>query len=371
MAFRKGFFTSTTWTVNGDGFAVGNNAEGSDFFAKIIGIAVGNGVPYLPSSNLQCTVSSGMNMTVGAGYGFKVDANGGAYMAWETTDATISFTTSASEQTFYISARLDLASNEFTGSKYDKYTTFVAATDLCVAKIVIPANAIAITNAMITDLRGNYTYCGYITDKREELDALIVDLQEQIANIIGGGMPDHASTHAATGDDPIDIDACNGVMYTEQTLSAGEKTQVLSNIGAAAATHKSNHAYGGSDALAASDIGQYGVTALDANGKIASGQENLIYTVHTANLILAAADADHKLHRMSGAGLTVTINSGVFPVGTIIPFVTLLPTDTVAFIAGSGVTIVPIGGYTHVSGVASPVLLHVAYENYILAGCNT
>lgn len=44
-------------------------------------------------------------------------------------------------------------------------------------EIVIPANAVAITNAMITDYRGNYTYCGYITDKQEELDALIVDLQ--------------------------------------------------------------------------------------------------------------------------------------------------------------------------------------------------
>lgn len=235
MAFRKGFFTSTSWTVNEDGFAIGNNAEGSDFLAKFLALAVGNGVPYLPSSNLQCTADSGMNMTVGAGFGVKHDTDGGAYMAWETTDLTISFTSSTSEQTFYISARLDLANNEFTGSHFAKYTTFDADTDLCVAKIVIPANAVAITNAMITDYRGNYTYCGYITDKREELDALIADLQEQIATIIGGGMPDHASTHAAAGDDPIDIDACNGVQYVSQTLTDGEQSQVRTNISAAKA----------------------------------------------------------------------------------------------------------------------------------------
>ena len=196
--FRSGFFTSTSWTINEDGFAIGNKAEGSDFFAKIVSTMVPDGVPYLPTSNLQILATTGMILSVGAGFGFK-----DGYLAWETADTTITCTSSASEQTLYISARLDTTTGEFTGDKVDKYTTFVAETDLCFAVVVIPANAVTITNAMITDVRSNATYCGLITDQREYLETLILEIQTQLSNVIGGGMPDHASTHAPSGDDEL------------------------------------------------------------------------------------------------------------------------------------------------------------------------
>jgi len=203
--FRSGFFTSDSWTINGDGFAIGNKAEGSDFFAKIVSVMVPDGVPYLPSSNLLISATTGMILGVGAGFAFK---NG--YLAWETTDTTITCTSSESEQTLYISARLDTASGEFTGGQVDAYTTFDGDTDICFAIVVIPASAVTITSAMITDVRGNATYCGYITDQREYLEDLIEEIQDQLSTVIGGGVPDHASTHATGEDDellPADIGA--------------------------------------------------------------------------------------------------------------------------------------------------------------------
>ena len=194
---RKGFFTSDSWTINGDGFAIGNNAEGSDFLAKMLALSVSNGIPYRPSSNLRVQATTGMILSVGAGLAMK---NG--YMAWETTNASITCTSSESEQTLYISHRFDLGNNEITGDSVDKYTTFDPVTDLCYAIVVIPANAVTITDAMIADVRSQAAYCGYITDQREYLETLISEIQHELTNVIGGGMPDHASTHAAAGDDP-------------------------------------------------------------------------------------------------------------------------------------------------------------------------
>ena len=206
---RKGFFTSDSWTINGDGFVIGNNAEGSDFLAKMLALSVSNGVPYLPSSNLRVQATTGMILSVGAGLAMK---NG--YMAWETTNASITCTSSESEQTLYISHRFDLGNNEITGDSVDKYTTFDPVTDLCYAIVVIPANAVTITDAMIADVRSQAAYCGYITDQREYLEDLIAEIQEQLSNVIGGGMPDHASTHATGGDDPLQAP------YDEFTLDA-------------------------------------------------------------------------------------------------------------------------------------------------------
>lgn len=268
--FRSGFFTSDSWTVNGDGFAIGNKAEGSDFLAKIVSVAVTDGVPYLPTSNLQVTATTGMILSVGAGFGFK-----DGYMAWETADTTITCTSSASEQTLYISARLDTTTGEFTGGKVDKYTTFVAATDICFAIVVIPANAVTITSAMITDVRGNATYCGYITDQREYLETLTAWLQNEIANVIAGGMPDHASTHAAIGDDPI----------TPASINAA---------------------------------------SLDGNSKVTATEASSSISVYSDSGTLALTDAGKlvKVTKGTAATITIPLHAAVaFPVGTEIEIV--------------------------------------------------
>ena len=199
MAFRQGLFDSTTFTEV-SGVMVGDKAEASDFFAEYNKESHPDGVPYSPSSNLLVVAKTGMTIEVKAGKLYK-----DGYMAWETAAREITFTTSGSEQTFYISGRLDAATQIFTGSKIDKYTTFVADTDVCVAKVVIPASSVVVTDAMITDLRANKTYCGYCDEIFQQGDALLQDLRDAITATIGGGLPNHASTHEIGGDDAIPL----------------------------------------------------------------------------------------------------------------------------------------------------------------------
>lgn len=244
---------------------------------------VPDGVPYLPSSNLLISATTGMILGVGAGFGFK-----DGYLAWETTDTTITCTSSASEQTLYISARLDTANNTFTGGKVDKYTTFVAATDICFAIVVIPANAVTITAGMITDVRSQSAYCGYITDQREYLEALILEIQNELATVIGGGMPDHAATHAVGGDDPLT-----------------------------------------------------GYATIDANSKVTASEASSYINSQSDSYTIVLGDAGKliKMTKATASNLTVPPNSSVaFPTGTEIE-VLEYGAGQVTIVAGSGVTL--------------------------------
>lgn len=210
---RQGFFDSTTVTEDPvTGLPVGDKAEGSDFLADTLYAILGNGVSMTPTSNLLVSPSTGLIVTLKAG---KLWKNG--YKLWEEEDRDITFTSSASEQTFYISGRLDVANNEFTHDEVYPYTTFVSATDVCVAKIVIPANELTITDAMITDYRYNTTYCGVVDAYRLSLAALVVEYTAAIAALAAGG---------ATGIEAVSYGAA-------QTLDAAEKAQAIDNIGAA------------------------------------------------------------------------------------------------------------------------------------------
>jgi len=102
--FRSGFFTSDSWTINGDGFAIGNKAEGSDFLAKIIHKCLGDGAAEVTTTGFQVVKKTGLTCTVKP---FFVCKNG--YIAWNNEDTDITFTSSASEQVFYVGVRLDVA----------------------------------------------------------------------------------------------------------------------------------------------------------------------------------------------------------------------------------------------------------------------
>lgn len=219
--FKTAPFASSTFTVGGDGFPVGNRPVYSDAERAFAKALVSSGVPLSPSDNLEVTAAGGMALSVAPGLIIK---NGGR--GYLDTAKTITLTTSTSDRVIYIGIRMAAADAYIVGDNIAAYTTFVQATDCAVARINIPANATAITSGMITDLRGNMAYCPHVTDLRTQAEEAIAAFNEN-------GIVQHASTHAAGGDDAIDIDACNGVQYVAQTLTSGEKSQVRTNIGAA------------------------------------------------------------------------------------------------------------------------------------------
>jgi hypothetical protein len=56
---------------------------------------------------------------------------------------------------------------------------------------------------MIEDLRYDTAYCGQIDAYRERSLALLAELEQALEDTLAGGVPAHASTHAAGGADPV------------------------------------------------------------------------------------------------------------------------------------------------------------------------
>ena len=194
----QGYFNSTSYTLDVNGFPIWNMAVGSEFMAKFAHTVLGNGAAAVTTGGFQVVKKTGMTVTVKPYFICK-----DGYMMYQTGETDITFTSSTSEQVFYIGARLDVANNHFVGDNVAAYTTFVSATDLASCKLTITANAVTITDGMIEDLRYNTTYCGQNDAYRERSIALIEELEETLATVIAGGIPDHASTHAPGGDDEL------------------------------------------------------------------------------------------------------------------------------------------------------------------------
>ena len=194
----QGYFNSTSFTLDVNGFPIWNMAVGSEFMAKFAHTALGNGAAAVTTGGFQVVKKTGMTVTVKPYFICK-----DGYMMYQTAETDITFTSSTSEQVFYISARLDVANNHFTGDNIAGYTTFVSATDIAACKLTITANAVTITDGMITDLRYDANYCGQIDEYRERSLELIAELEAALEAALAGGIPAHASTHAAGGADPI------------------------------------------------------------------------------------------------------------------------------------------------------------------------
>jgi len=198
MAFRQGLFDSTEIVEVVEGYPQGDNAETADFFADTIHSILGDGVSLVPTSSCNVIVKSGMIVTVKAG---KLYKNG--YKAWLTEDLDITLTSSSSEQTLYIGVRLDVINNKFTGDNVAARTDFDADTDIVTAIIVIPADAVVITDDMITDTRYSTTYCGVVDQYRIALAAIVEEFEDALDTIVADGLPAHASTHEVDGTDPV------------------------------------------------------------------------------------------------------------------------------------------------------------------------
>jgi hypothetical protein len=211
----QGYFNSTTFTLDANGFPIWNRAVGSEFMAKFAHTVLGNGAAAVTTGGFQVVKKTSMTVTVKPYFICK-----DGYMMYQTAETDIDFTSSTNEQVFYIGARLDVANNHFDGDDVGAFTTFVPATDIISCKLTITANAVTITDGMIDDLRYNTTYCGQLDEFRERSLALLNELETQLAIVIAGGIPDHASTHATDGDDaitPASIGAA--VSYVAQSVT--------------------------------------------------------------------------------------------------------------------------------------------------------
>lgn len=218
--FKSGLFPSTSSTTDPvTGLKIGNRAVSADFTAMEKMLFVGQGISRNPSISGLVMAKTGMTVTVKACKGIKE-----GYPFWLMADKDITFTSSASEQVFYIGVRLVLASYGWANYYDDDvsyFTTFVSTTDLAFAKLTIPANAVTITDAMIdTTLRDNPAYCGPIDQYLTSIQNILADAQALYDDFFSGNGISANSIKAVWA---------GGA----QTFTDGEKAQACSNAGAA------------------------------------------------------------------------------------------------------------------------------------------
>lgn len=185
----QGYFDSTTFELDANGFPIWDRAVGSEFMAKFAHTVLGDGAAAVTTGGFQVVKKTGMIVTVKP---YFIAKNG--YMMYQTGETDIEFTSSTSEQVFYIGARLDVANNHFENDDVHAYTTFDSSTDIASCKLTITANAVTITDGMIEDLRYNTAYCGQLDEYRERSLALIAELESALDVALAA----HASTHTLT-----------------------------------------------------------------------------------------------------------------------------------------------------------------------------
>lgn len=309
----QGYFDSTSFTLDVNGFPIWNRAVGSTFMAKFAHIVLGNGAAAVTTGGFQVVKKTGMTVTVKPYFICK-----DGYMMYQTAETDITFTSSTSEQVFYIGARLDVANNHFTGDNVAGYTTFVSATDLASCKLTITANAVTITDGMIEDLRYNTAYCGQIDEYRERSLALIAELEAALESALAGGIPAHASTHAS----------------------------------------------GGSDAITPTSIG----AASLSNGIVSQSQSRSVLVEKSASFTLAAGDMEAILLCNSSSAIVVSIpldSAYNFPVGTTFNFIRW-GSGALSFTKDAGANWIVVGNVTTVSAGAAATLIKASANTWWL-----
>lgn len=329
----SGIFTSTSGSVNSNGIFVGNKAKSASFLAEIVNRVLGDGISMNPTSSFYVAPKTGMTVTVKAGWGVK---KGYTYKLPADLDITLNSSTSA--QVIYIGVRLVEAAYGYSGYANDNvsaFTTFVADTDTVYARIDIPANAVTITDAMITDLRYNTTYCGFVDEFRISLQTLAADLNTLIQTIYE--------------ENGISADSLGVISFsTAQTLTTEQKAQARANAGAVGATE-----------ILPENLGDDGVAELNSDSVVTPGQARAIVQTKTSSFALGAADAEKLTLLDSTSAIVVTIpldSTYNFPVGTAFNFLRW-NTGAASFAATVGISWQAVGAITAISAQSSSALL--------------
>ena len=165
---KYGFFNS----VNGDRTYDADDI--SNYFLKLIS----NGVFATPSNSMQVQAKSAMTVAVSAGWGF-------INCKWVKTDAETLLTLDNADASNPRKDRVVIGL-DYTNRTINLYVlkgtpaaspTSPALTrtegvkwELCLAEITVAANATSISQANITDTRGNTDLCGYVTGLINQID---------------------------------------------------------------------------------------------------------------------------------------------------------------------------------------------------------
>ena len=159
------------------------NAEDVTSYLDLL---VGNGVFPNPSTQLQVRASSGMNVVVGAGSGWinghKMVNTSDLVMAVTASDVLLNridlvvFYVDYTERTMGIEIKEGtLASNPESPALVRTTTRY----EMALARISVAKQITAITDAMITDLRGNSAMCGFVQGLLQQIDTTTLWTQQQ------------------------------------------------------------------------------------------------------------------------------------------------------------------------------------------------
>lgn len=165
---KYGFFNS----VNGDRLYDADDI--SNFFYKLIS----DGVFVTPSTSLQVTASSGMTVSVAAGYGMikakYINNDSPAYLTLDSADSTNPRLDRVVLGLNYANRAISLYIKKGTAAATPTAPTLTRTAgvlwELSLATIAVSAGATAITQANITDDRGNSELCGYVTGMIQQID---------------------------------------------------------------------------------------------------------------------------------------------------------------------------------------------------------
>lgn len=186
------------------------------------------------AGNAAVSAAGGMSVSVSDGLGWISNENGDGVVWWNDVQADTGTPLTLSIPTAHASLnRIDRVVVTWATTDYVALPTITilqgtpasapAAPSLTnsstqrqisLARISVPAGATAVTAAMITDERLDSSVCGLVTEGisvdtsviQAQMEALLNEIEDALASIIGQSIPDHAATHETGGDDPISVD---------------------------------------------------------------------------------------------------------------------------------------------------------------------
>ena len=147
---------------------------------------VGNGVFPNPSTQLQVRAGTGMHVIVAAGSGW-IDGHKVVNTADLTLDVTaadvvlnridaVIFYVDTTLRTMGISVKAGTAAATPSAPALTRTST---RWEMCLAQVRVNKQTSAITDAMITDTRGNSTLCGYVQGLIQQIDTTTLWQQQQ------------------------------------------------------------------------------------------------------------------------------------------------------------------------------------------------